>query len=124
MLRRICQQEKKSTQNTRQQDLGLAKSKDRFDIQRDQDQPSKKRARYVTAINDIVVPTMQNGILPLKGYWKFFPLPELGNKVDLGGTPSGWKLRLEPIAFEAECIMLEVPSVEKSEGYPGVLFNS
>ena len=102
----------------------MAKLKEQFDIQRDQELPSMKRTRYVTAINNIVVPAMQNGILPLKGYWKFFPLPELGNKVDLGGTPSGWKLRLEPISFEAESIILEVPSLEQSEGYQSVPFNS
>jgi hypothetical protein len=123
MLRRICQ-EKKAAQTARQQDLSMAKLKEQFDIQRDQELPSMKRTRYVTAINNIVVPAMQNGILPLKGYWKFFPLPELGNKVDLGGTPSGWKLRLEPISFEAESIILEVPSLEQSEGYHSVPFNS
>lgn len=78
------------------------------------DQRPAKKVRYVAAINDIVVPAMKNGVLPLKGYWKFFPLPELGSKIDLGSTAKGWKLRLEPIAFEAESIMLEVPVVGRA----------
>lgn len=88
-----------------------ATEKSTINATRPHDQPSMKRVRYIAAINDIVVPAMKNGVLPLKGYWKFFPLPELGSKVDLGSTANGWKLRLEPIAFEAESITLEVPAV-------------
>lgn len=85
--------------------------KSTIDSTQSHDQPPVKKVRYIAAINDIVVPAMKNGVLPLKGYWKFFPLPELRSKVDLGSTAHGWKLRLEPIAFEAESIMLEVPAV-------------
>lgn len=58
-------------------------------------------------INDIVVPAMKNGNLPYGGYWKFFPLPEVQDSIDLGPT-KGWKLKLEPISFAAKPIILDV----------------
>lgn len=68
--------------------------------------PAKKK--YIKSVNDIVVPTMQNGSLPIGGNWKFFPLPELQSKIDLGPTDKGWKLKLRPIAFTADTITLNV----------------
>lgn len=67
--------------------------------------------RYTRSINDIVVPTLQSASaeLPIGGNWKFFPLPGLQNEIDLGMTPKGWKLKLEPMGFEGESISLNVP---------------
>ncbi|KAI2498345.1 hypothetical protein MHU86_16156 [Fragilaria crotonensis] len=73
-------------------------------------EPSK---RYVRFLHDIVVPTLQEGhdALPVAGGWKFFPLPQYRNKkVDLGTQPAGWQLRLVPMSFQADSIMLEVPT--------------
>ena len=78
-----------------------------------QDGPPRKKHRFVVPINDIVVPAMKNGMLPLKGFWKFYPVAELGNKIDLGTIPSGWKLRLEPLTSDAEAITLDVPSLDQ-----------
>jgi hypothetical protein len=58
-------------------------------------------------INDIVVPAMKSGNLPYGGYWKFFPLPEVQDSIDLGPL-KGWKLKLEPISFAAKAIILDV----------------
>lgn len=69
--------------------------------------------RYVRFLQDIVVPTLQEGhdALPVAGGWKFFPLPEFRNKkLDLGTQAKGWQLQLVPIAFQADSIMLDVPT--------------
>jgi hypothetical protein len=76
-------------------------------------EPPRKKNRFVVPINDIVVPAMKNGMLPLKGFWKFYPVAELGNKIDLGTIPSGWKLRLEPVTSDAEAITLDVPPLDQ-----------
>jgi hypothetical protein len=78
-----------------------------------QDGPPRKKHRFVVPINDIVVPAMKNGLLPFKGFWKFFPVAELGNKIDLGTNPSGWKLRLDPLNSNADSITLDVPSFDQ-----------
>jgi hypothetical protein len=72
-------------------------------------QRSKKYRRHIKSVNDVVIPAMKNGELPYGGHWKFFPLPELHNKVNLGTDPTGWQLKLEPISFEGDPIVLDVP---------------
>jgi hypothetical protein len=74
------------------------------------EEPSK---RYVRFLHDIVIPTLQVGhdALPVAGGWKFYPSPEFRNrKVDLGSEPNGWQLMLVPMSFQAESILIEVPS--------------
>jgi len=65
------------------------------------------RKSRLKTINEIVVPAMKNGNLPYGGYWKFFPLPEVQDSIDLGHT-KGWKLKLVPISFAAKPIILDV----------------
>ena len=70
------------------------------------------KKRHVRSLHEIVVPTLQEGhdLLPVSGGWKFFPLPEFRNKkVDLGTHARGWQLKLVPISFEADPILLDVP---------------
>jgi hypothetical protein len=75
-------------------------------MQSNQNDRMKPNVRKKT-INDIVVPAMKNGNLPYGGYWKFFPLPEVQDSIDLGPL-KGWKLKLEPISFAAKPIILDV----------------
>lgn len=91
--------------------------------------PKKANRRYIRSLNEIVVPTLQNGhdALPVAGGWKFFPLPEFRNKkVDLGTHANGWKLQLAPISFKADSIMLDVPTyfVKKGSKKPSLASSS
>lgn len=91
--------------------------------------PKKANRRYIRSLNEIVVPTLQNGhdALPVAGGWKFFPLPEFRNKkVDLGTHANGWKLQLAPISFKADSIMLDVPTyfVKKGSKRPSLASSS
>jgi len=70
-----------------------------------------KRAKgnNIKSLDAIVIASMQQGVLPIGGNWKFFPLPELQNKVNLGSESNGWQLRLEPISVPGEPVILDVP---------------
>jgi len=65
--------------------------------------------RHFKSLDSIVISSMQQGMLPIGGNWKFFPLPELQNKVNLGTDLNGWQLKLEPISMAGDPIILDVP---------------
>lgn len=76
-----------------------------------------KRAKgnNIKSLDAIVIASMQQGVLPIGGNWKFFPLPELENKVNLGNESDGWQLRLEPISMPGEPVILDVPFAWKQD---------
>lgn len=70
---------------------------------------AKPPKRNIKSLDAIVIASMQQGVLPIGGNWKFFPLPELQNKVNLGAESNGWQLRLEPISMPGDPVVLDVP---------------
>jgi hypothetical protein len=73
-------------------------------------QPHRTQTDTQRTITEIVVPAMKNGDLPYGGFWKFFPLPKVqGQSFDLSPREGiGWKLKLEPISFDADTIVLDI----------------
>jgi len=63
----------------------------------------------IKLIDEIVIPTLKAGSMPVGGNWQFFPLPKLNDKVNLGVLRDGWQLILQPITNNNDPIVLDVP---------------
>mmetsp|Transcript_7688 Transcript_7688/g.11749 ORF Transcript_7688/g.11749 Transcript_7688/m.11749 type:complete len:154 (-) Transcript_7688:209-670(-) len=86
----------------------LALEESRQEIRREQS--SETSEHCIRFIDDIVESTIACNTLPVAGSWKFYPLQELGNVVDLGTDQEGWQLHLQPILHDTDPISFDVPS--------------
>lgn len=90
------------------QNKNLAFKENNQDIQREQSSETSEHSKRF--INEIVKSTIACNTLPVAGTWKFYPLEELGNVVDLGADQEGWQLHLQPILHDADPMSFDVSS--------------